>query len=76
MEPPAPQERIRTALQHLELLCRFKGDEAALREMRRQAGWYLRGFPKAALARRSLAEAATVEGLRTVMQKFITPGEY
>ena len=76
VEPPAPQERIRTALRHLELLCRFKGDEAALREMRRQAGWYLRGFPKAALARRSLAEAATVEGLRTVMQKFINPGEY
>ncbi len=72
--PPAPQERIRTALRHLDLICQFKGDEAALPEMRRQAGWYLRGFPKAALARRSIAEAVTVEGLRKVMQKFIVPG--
>ena len=69
--PPAPPDRIKTALRHLDLLCRFKGDKAALLEMRRQAGWYLKGFPGAALARRKIYGAATAEELRNVMQEYI-----
>lgn len=74
-DSPAPQERIKMALRHLELLCKQKGGEATLSEMRRQAGWYLRGFPKAALARRSLAGVSTVSELRTVMLRYVAPKE-
>ncbi|HPU02043.1 MAG: tRNA dihydrouridine synthase DusB [Firmicutes bacterium] len=69
--PPALPERIKMALYHFHLLCRFKGEEAALPEMRRQAGWYLKGFPGAAQVRRSIAGAATAEELRRVLQKYM-----
>jgi tRNA-dihydrouridine synthase B len=73
---PAPQERAAIALRHLEMLCRFKGEQAALHEIRRQAGWYLRGFPKAAQARPSIAEAATVAQLRTIILGYFNAEEY
>ncbi len=76
VEPPTLQERIETVLRHIDLLCRFKGGEVAFSEVRRQAGWYFRGFPKAAQVRRSLAEVTTVDGLRTVIEGYAVTKEY
>ncbi len=74
--PPSLRERVQTVLRHLNLLCAYKGDAAALREMRRQAGWYLKGLPGAAAARRRLATASTAEVLRAIIQDVMVPGEH
>ncbi len=74
-EGPGPRERVETALRHLDLLCRFMVGEGALHEMRRMAGWYLRDFPKAAQARRSLGGVSTVEEMRRVLQEYIIAGD-
>jgi tRNA-dihydrouridine synthase B len=76
VKPPAPQERVRTALRHLDLLFRFKGGDAAMYEMRRAAGWYLKGFPRAALVRRSLERVSTVEGLKRVLKNVFLQEEH
>lgn len=75
VEEPGPQERVETALRHLDLLCSFKGSEVALHEMRRAAGWYLKGFPGAAQVRRSLGDVSTTGEMRRVLQRFAIPEE-
>lgn len=69
--PPLPQERLEVFLRHLEISCNFRGEEGALREMRCQAGRYLRGFPGAARARSSVTKATTVNRLQAMIQEFL-----
>ncbi|MGI6615013.1 MAG: tRNA dihydrouridine synthase [Dethiobacteria bacterium] len=67
--PPALQERLRVLLRHLELSLNFRGEAEALREMRCQAGRYLRGFPGAARARDSIIGATSVDRMREVIRE-------
>lgn len=67
VEEPGLQDRLGTALRHLDLLGSFRGGAAALHELRRAAGWYLKGFPGAAQARRSLDGAATLDEMRGIL---------
>lgn len=54
--PKAPdiREKIETILKHFDLLLEEKGEYAAVREMRKHAGWYLKGIPGSAGIRREL----------------------
>ena len=69
IEPPVPAEKIATALRHLDLLAALKGEKTAVMEMRRHAGWYIRGLPGAAAARQRLVKATTpAEMAETLLQ--------
>lgn len=71
---PTLSERLRIFRRHLELSCDLRGGEGALREMRRQAGRYLRGFPGAAGVRDSLRGATSVDHLRAVIRELLNCG--
>ncbi|MEW5784415.1 MAG: tRNA dihydrouridine synthase DusB [Bacillota bacterium] len=68
VEPPPPQVKVQTALRHLELLSRLKGNMIAVREMRRHAGWYIKGLPGAAEARQHLMKAVTVTEMAEALE--------
>ena len=46
--PPSFAERAKTLLRHLDMLTELKGEHIAIREMRRHAVCYVKGFPKSA----------------------------
>ena len=48
MEAPSFGERAGTLLRHLDMLTELKGAHIAIREMRRHAVCYVKGFPKSA----------------------------
>jgi tRNA-dihydrouridine synthase B len=54
--PPQPElkEKVKLILKHFDLLLEEKGEYAAVREMRKHAGWYLKGIPGSAGLRRQL----------------------
>lgn len=52
--PPGLEEKTELILKHFELLLEEKGEYAAVREMRKHAGWYLKGIPGSAGLRRQL----------------------
>ncbi len=56
---PTPQERVRVALRHLDMLVELKGEYTGVREMRKHAAWYTRGLPGAALIRGLVMKAGT-----------------
>lgn len=68
-EPPAPSpgEKVDTALHHLEMLCRLKGEKTAVLEMRRHAAWYIKGLPGAAEARRLLVRTRSAAEMSSIL---------
>ncbi len=52
--PPELREKVELIIKHFDLLLEEKGEYAAVREMRKHAGWYLKGIPGSAGLRRQL----------------------
>lgn len=67
---PTVNDRISTALRHLELLVKFKGEKRAVLEMRRHASWYIKGLRGAARAREKINKAGTIDELARVLKMF------
>jgi nifR3 family TIM-barrel protein len=42
--PPSPRDKIRGALEHLELMALYKNEAQAVVEMRKHLAWYLKGL--------------------------------
>lgn len=42
--PPDLEERLSTLIQHLRLAVEWKGEHRGILEMRKQVGWYIKGF--------------------------------
>ena len=57
MDNPTFAERAATLLRHLDMLTELKGAHIAVREMRRHAACYVKGYPKSAELRTSFNQA-------------------
>jgi tRNA-dihydrouridine synthase len=60
---PAPEERMAVMLRQIRLACDYKGERAAMREARKHAAWYLKGWHGAAALRRQAGGLETYEDL-------------
>lgn len=56
---PTSDERVETAYEHLRLLVELVGEDRAVREMRGQMSFYIKGVPGAAQVRRLITTAST-----------------
>ncbi len=66
--PPTRDVRIDTMLRHLEMSIDFKGEYAAVREMRKHVGWYTKGVHGAASLRRGVNEITDAAKLREAIE--------
>lgn len=70
--PPAMvRERIDTAVKHLQLACRFKGEIVAAREMRKHLAWYTKGLPGAARIRVEINQASDPAEMIAILSKLM-----
>lgn len=56
---PEPAEKVRIAMLHLDRLINLKGENQAVREMRKHLAWYLKGLPDAARVKNEIMEMTT-----------------
>lgn len=70
LPPPGPRERMEVAIEHLHLLVDDKGEYTGVREMRKHAGWYLKGLPEAARMRDRINEQETLLDLEAVLTEY------
>jgi len=63
IQAAANDERINTAIKHLDLACSFKGEAVAVREMRKHFSWYIKGMRGAARIRCEINSALSREEL-------------
>ncbi|MBO8136980.1 MAG: tRNA dihydrouridine synthase DusB [Desulfotomaculum sp.] len=64
---PTPEERIKTALRHLDLIVLDKGENIGVAEMRKHAAWYTKGMRGAARLRQRINQAKTQQELKEVL---------
>ncbi len=72
--PPQPsvEERIDMALQHLELVLSFKGEQRTVREIKRHIHRYIRGVHGAAKLREVIFRLKTADDLRTHLRSLVS----
>ncbi len=68
---PDYRERLEVAVEHLHLLVRDKGVFTGVREMRKHAGWYVKGIPGAAQIRERINREESVEGMETLFRELM-----
>ena len=74
--PPQPEleEKLELMIKHFDLLLLEKGEFAAVREMRKHAGWYLKGIPGSAAVRRELNTIVKADLLKETVYRLKSKG--
>jgi nifR3 family TIM-barrel protein len=68
---PAPSEKIRIALLHLDRLANLKGENQAVREMRKHLAWYLKGLPNAHKVKDEIMELTSRSAVVSVLNDYV-----
>ena len=68
--PPGAEERIRTALRHLDMLVDQKGEKIGVCEMRKHIAWYLKGLKDSGRIRRQVNCLATAAEIRDLLSSY------
>jgi tRNA-dihydrouridine synthase len=71
LAPPDASQRIDVAIEHLHLLVEEKGVDTGVKEMRKHAGWYIKGLPKAAQLRDVINAQTSVDGMEAVLRSIV-----
>jgi len=66
LSAPAPEERMAVLLRQVRLACGYKGEYRAMREARKHAAWYLKGWRGAAALRRRAGSLCVFEDLEAL----------
>lgn len=61
---PSVSDVKKMILRHLEMLVEFKGEYTAIREMRKQIAWYIKGMPNATVFRNEINQIEDLEELK------------
>jgi len=69
-EPPV-KERMGIMLEHIERLCRYKGEYIGMLEARKHAAWYTKSLKGASLYRRELSMVKTFDELKKISERII-----
>lgn len=68
---PSRKEILEMIMRHLELQIRFKGEQMAVREMRKHVAWYSAGLPHSARLRNAVNEAQSASQLRALLTSIL-----
>ena len=67
---PTLEEKINTAIKHLNLAVKEHGEYVAVREMRKHIGWYLKGMKHSARFRDEINRMESVEEVIETLLKY------
>ncbi|MBQ8575427.1 MAG: tRNA dihydrouridine synthase DusB [Clostridia bacterium] len=73
-EPPI-EERMRVMIEHIRLICEYKGERVGMREARKHAAWYIKGIRGAAAFRQEVGTLSSMEQLEELARRVIACGE-
>ena len=72
---PAPEEKLAVLMRHARELADLKGEDVAVREMRRHVVCYVKGMPGAARVRTRVNEVVSLAQLGALMTDFFCPSK-
>lgn len=65
------KDRMDLCIKHATLLCELKGEQAAMREMRGLASWYLKGYPHSHRFKNACSSMHSLNELHTILDEFL-----
>ncbi len=65
---PTIEERVAIATKHLEKLCEYRGEQVAVKEMRGQISWYVKGIHDATSLRQKFQTANTKAEMCAILE--------
>ncbi|MBR4110683.1 MAG: tRNA dihydrouridine synthase DusB [Clostridia bacterium] len=68
-QKPTIEEIKQMINKHLDMLCEHKGEYTAIREMRKQIAWYVKGLPGATQIRNEINKIEEIESLRKKIEE-------
>lgn len=68
---PSPAEKMRIAVLHLDRLSDLKGENVAVREMRKHLAWYLKGLPDSASVKNSIMDLTGRSEVVSVLENYV-----
>lgn len=71
LAPAAPAERMQAMLRQAQIAVAAKGERVAMRQMRKHAAWYFKGFPGAARLREAAVRLETLDDLERLADAFL-----
>lgn len=60
---PTKEEKVKKAIEHLELLCDIKGEYIGVKEMRKHINWYIKGIKDSSQIRNQVNTIETKDGM-------------
>jgi tRNA-dihydrouridine synthase B len=72
IEPVTAEKRLNTALKHLELLSRIRGENTACREMRKHFVSYTKGMIGGSALRQSIVTAGAIADYRRLVAEYLS----
>ncbi len=74
-DEPDIAERMRVMIEHIELICRYKGERVGMREARKHAAWYIKGIRGAAAFRQEVGMLSDMAQLHELAGRVIACSE-
>jgi len=68
---PTPREKIDIAIVHMDRLIALKGEQVAVKEMRKHLAWYLKGLPGAARVKDRIMEETSRDNLVNILREYV-----
>lgn len=68
---PTLEEKMQIMVDHIGLLCEYKGDYVGMREARKHAGWYIKGMRGAAAFRKEIGTLESMDQLKALADRVI-----
>lgn len=69
--PPSNEEIIKKALEHLDLICKLKGERVGVKEMRKHLSWYLKGMKNSNEVKNLINTINTKEEIINVLMDYM-----
>ncbi|MNS23848.1 tRNA-dihydrouridine synthase C [compost metagenome] len=69
---PAPEEKIRIAILHMDRLVALKGENTAVKEMRRHLAWYLKGMKGGTRVKDMIMEETKRDEVARILEDYVT----
>ncbi|MNH94499.1 tRNA-dihydrouridine synthase C [compost metagenome] len=69
---PAPEEKIRIAILHMDRLVALKGEHTAVKEMRRHLAWYLKGMKGGTRVKDMIMEETKRHEVARILEDYVT----
>jgi nifR3 family TIM-barrel protein len=72
LSDPSPREKMDVCMLHFDRLTDLKGEDIAIKEMRKHAAWYLKGLPKNAIVRDQINQLNSRNEFAKVLYDFVS----